>query len=403
MNKTALRSVLILVGVGMVFASAAWLFRYSKINENDSVVRDARTIVATCRSVTDYSKCYEREIPNLSGPRSVAYIFKVIAQIRVLDPRYQFCHLAAHKVGALRVLDDPEKWIDALHENPHDGLCSNGFIHGVIIGKFRDRVITDEQFRDELPQFERACEPTDSWQPSGLDKAMCYHAIGHLFTFVTNADMHRSLAMCRAVAAGPRDAYLRVCQEGVFMQVYQPVEPDDFELLTHLPYVPTKDTFRKFCADFPKVDEYGACRREAAALLRPYLKRGIGSQLFCDGMPPDQSEACYQSVVTLIGRTNLGKADAIVEGCKNMPASWRSECFGRSALAVIEEMRTDSEPAFAVCMRAEGATRSDCFAFLAERAPYVFSTERERTEFCTAISRYGASCEGPGYTQKQGR
>ncbi|MDP3645876.1 MAG: hypothetical protein Q8R25_02210, partial [bacterium] len=235
--------------IGIVFAlgagiGASYLFPIG--------VADANAIVEKCEADQNKTRCYEHEVPTLFPQYSIADIFGVIREIRRLDPSYQFCHVLAHKLGEAIVAEDPSKWLDAMSQNPPNSLCSNGFIHGVIVGRFRNDILDETSIQEAIPDFRRACEPRSSpageWHPSRLDQAICYHGMGHLFTFITNADLRRALDICDAVGESDTGSFFRVCREGVFMQIYQPLEPDDFELVAQLPIKPTKENYRRFCA-----------------------------------------------------------------------------------------------------------------------------------------------------------
>ncbi len=180
----------------------------------------ARTIVDRCQDEGDRPACYEREVPALYPQRSVEELFDTIRTVRTLYSSYQFCHVAAHKLGEKVVAEDPDAWVDAIALNPADGLCSNGFIHGVVGGRFRAEVLDEKTMTSLMPDFRRACEERSDWQPSSLDRAICYHGMGHLFLFISDGNIDRALATCESAT----DAnYRRVCAQGVFMQIYQPL------------------------------------------------------------------------------------------------------------------------------------------------------------------------------------
>ncbi len=346
-------------------------------------------VLAACASADNRAECYEHEVSALYPGLSVSEVFDVIRVLRKKDTTYQFCHVLAHKVGERVVAEDPERWIEALWMNPNDGLCSNGFIHGVIGGRFRAEVLDEKSIEALILDFSRACEPHDSWNPSGLDKAMCYHSMGHLYVYITDADLTRALSLCERTArsAHSSEDYRRVCREGVFMQVYQPLEPDDFELLKRLPSVPTASTARQFCAGFVTPEYVGACHRESWPLFAREIidEGGIGT--FCSDQPNASEElACYQSASAIIGRMSLGNPDRAVRGCVAAPPEWRATCFSAAARAVLEENRNDSEGALALCARAEEPVAAECIRNLAQDTPFIFGDDRMRARrFCEAL------------------
>ncbi len=71
--------------------------------------------------------------------------------------------------------------------------------------------------------------------------------MGHLYDFITNANLPKALGLCERTVP---EAFRWVCIEGVFMQIYQPLEPDDFQLIAQMKMKSTPDTVRPFGAGF---------------------------------------------------------------------------------------------------------------------------------------------------------
>ncbi len=351
-----------------------------------SVEAAARTVVEECRAQGgDTGKCYEDTVPGLYPEYSIPEMFEIIREIRRADRTYQFCHVLSHKLGEIAVAEDPERWIDVMPLNPSDGLCSNGFVHGVIVGRFRNDVLDDERLRSVIPDFARACEPREAWRATPLDQAICYHGLGHLYMFITNADYQRSLATCEATAASPTGDFMRVCREGVFMQTYQPLEPDDFLLIELLPEKPTRENYRRICAKFSNDAEEGACLREAWPLFRKEIIEEGGAAAFCSNHPNDvEEDACYDSVFAIVGRQTLAQPDNAEKTCTLVPAEERENCFSSVAGSILEEDRMDGARAIAFCARA-GELESSCVRTLAERARFIFGSSPQLAVFCRML------------------
>ena len=343
-----------------------------------------KKIVHECTQAADHAACYEAEVAPLYPELSVPHIFDIIRDIRREDPSYQFCHVLAHKIGERVVAEDPDRWIDAIPLNPSDGLCSNGFIHGVVGGRFRAEVLDDATLQKLLPDFRRACEPHNGWKPSDLDKAICYHGMGHLFDFITDADLNKALALCEQTTT---EQYRRVCREGVFMQIFQPLEPDDYLMIERMSVKPTKDTVRQFCARFKDNAAYeGACLRESWP-LHPGMADGTGVESFCSHQPNAEEEtACYQSATAIIGRQSLGNPERAASACTELPQKWQDMCFSTVAQAFLEENRTDASKAIGFCARAESVLAQRCMTWLITQAPFIFGQNKsEMKEFCAAL------------------
>jgi len=393
MMFTTLRLRTYFYALGVLCICAAGFFALAHA-QGTAVDSEARAIVASCaKSGTDHSACYESEVPSLYPKYDVASIFDIVREIRQLDPSYQFCHVLGHKIGERVVAEDPDKWVDAIPLNPTDGLCSNGFIHGVIGGRFRSEVLDDATIQKFMPDFKQACEAHDTWQPSDLDRAMCYHAMGHLFDYITNADITKALSLCTEVA--PSD-YQRVCVQGVFMQIYQPLEPDDYALIAQMPVKPSTTTVQTYCARFSSdTVAQGACIEESWPFQQPHITDGTAVQKLCSWEPnSEEAGICYISMSSIIGRMTLGNPTQAVQACSQFPADQMGTCFSYSAEAVLEESRTDASPAIALCNRAPESVAGECLSTLVSHAQFMFgSNEGEMRSFCAALpSAYQEGC-----------
>jgi len=358
------------------------------IGESSMPTTMAKRIVAECATVQgDHGPCYETAVPALYPSMNMSQLFDVVRNIRTLDPSYQFCHVLAHKLGERAIADDPNTWLGAMPMNPPDGLCSNGFIHGVIVGRFDNAVLDDATIDAYTPDFARACESHDGWQPSALDQAMCYHGMGHLFDFITNAKIGKALELCQAVAQSPTGDFRQVCLEGVFMQFYQPLEPEDFALVDKLPLKLTKTSVRSFCNSFTAPEVRGACLRESWPLFKDEIKSGLGAADFCAGQPNTTEEThCYESVSSIVGRLSLGTPDAVARACGNVPPKWQSLCYAFSAQAVLEESRNDASGALVVCKLGEPVVGTSCVETLVQRARFIFGADvAARRSFCALV------------------
>lgn len=372
-------------GIAILFFGAAAFFLLGNVFDIDTAAAHAIDI---CSKEQDRVACYEREIPLLMNTLSLEEVFEVIRAIREKDSSYQFCHVAAHKLGERIVAEDPSKWLDAIALNPRDGLCSNGFIHGVIGGKFRAEVLDGETLEALIPDFSRACEPRENWRASLLDQAICYHGMGHLYVFITDADIPAALSLCERTSFSGTGDFRRVCREGVFMQIFQPLEPDDFLMLERMAVKPTKGTVRQYCAQFEKDEYEGACLRESWPYVRTELLNEPGAtEVFCAGQPNKEEErACYDTALSVLGRQTLGNSGIAERVCAEFDGEIRRECFGRVALSYLEEDRENGSAALSLCSRAGGVDTEECLAFLAQRAGFVFGEDEVRLwKFCAAL------------------
>ncbi len=371
------------VRLGLVFFIGVAIALCVLASRGGSADALAQKISTACRNAADAAKCYEQEVPTLYPRHAVSEVFDVVREIRHNDPSYQFCHVLAHRLGERVVAEDPDHWIDAIPLNPPDGLCSNGFIHGVVGGRFRAEVLDDETVRAFIPDFARACEARDSWRPSDLDRAICYHGMGHLYTFITDADIPKALDICDKTTPGDMH---RVCIEGVFMQIYQPLEPDDFLMLERMDDRPSTTTVRRYCAHFDDDRYEGACLRESWPYFKDEILSGEGAERFCSGQPSfEETRACFDSISSIVGRMSLNEPNNAVRACGKFPSSFKETCFAATAQAVLEENRSDSEAAIGICKSA-GAQERPCVEALLLRAGFVFGSDTKRyTDFCRRL------------------
>lgn len=354
----------------------------------------AAEMVAKCAQ--DGGSCYEAEVPELYPTYSIPEIFEIIRHIRGRDQNYQFCHVLAHKLGEIVVAEDPNQWMKAMPLNPNDGMCSNGFVHGVVGGRFRAEVLDDETLATLISDFRRACEPHDDWAPTPLDQAICYHGMGHLYVFITDADLKKALTICEQTAVSEKSDYGQVCREGVFMQIYQPLEPDDFLMIERMEVKPSTTTVRQFCKAYSENPKYeGACLRESWPFFREEIVRGDGVDTFCSGQPNEQEETnCYRSATAIIGRMSLSNSRGAANACAALQEKYRALCFTTIATAVLEENRTDVAKAIEVCDMSTGSVKNECFSDLARRSRFIYgANESQRMRFCDALpSEHQANC-----------
>lgn len=358
----------------------------------------ARVMVERCADAPYRPTCYEEEVPTLTSELTSPEIFDVIRLIRKYDPEYLFCHVLAHELGVYEVSLDPDNWLDVIAMAPPDNLCSNGFSHGAIVARFNDEVLTPEELDVVLEDLAIACEPRDDWDPTDLIKAICYHGIGHVLIHMTEADVDLSVKACEVVALKDDGSdYRTLCEEGVYMQLFQPLEPEDYALIDQLPEAPTKENLPQWCAENSNTDgQYGACWREAWPLFYRDLFTPEAVINYCSQLSLAQGqEDCYVTVFTIHARHNLDKPDKMADMCNNVPTEYQGMCLGRGANAYPEENHELIPNAIDMCSRgATEAARDECYAFLARTAPFNFHAGSDAHELmCSSLpSEHQARC-----------
>lgn len=399
MNKKA---IFLILALCLVVGATVWA--YKTLSESFVAERSlgeyAHMVVEKCADAAYRPTCYEEEVPKLVEVLPTERIFDVVRLIRSEDPEYLYCHVLAHELGSYEVSLDPDNWLDVVVKGPTDGMCSNGFAHGAIVTRFSDEDLSPEEYQYALNDLAIACEKREGWDPTDLTKAICYHGVGHVLIHMTLANVAESLEGCEFIGLKEdgRD-YRQVCTEGVYMQLFQPLEPEDYALVDMLPYAPTKDNLKKFCEDNSATDaQYGTCWREAWPLLGvdAYTARGVTS--LCGGLTESQEQdRCFIALFTIVGRHNLGESEKIVATCNGMAPAYQGQCFANGANAFLEEDPNFVPQGVALCGEATSEVAKDeCYSFLAQVASFNFHEGSKPFEvLCSTLpAAYQKACKG---------
>ena len=160
-----------------------------------SIAEFSSDILGTCASQVSRSTCYDREIPKLMGRLTLEEAFAVTKAVQSRDSSYAFCHVLGHELSARETKKDPSKWKDVAARCP-SGVCSNGCIHGAFQERFRSDAFTPSQIETIKPELVNVCEPREGWSPTKMEQATCYHGLGHLFMYITNANVALATRLC---------------------------------------------------------------------------------------------------------------------------------------------------------------------------------------------------------------
>lgn len=346
----------------------------------------ADQVITACQSAPFAPSCYDEEIPKLMDAISMEDAFEVTKLVQEFDPRYRYCHVLAHNLSYREAGKNLNAWKDIITRCPAT-FCNNGCLHGALMRRFNAETLTDAEVEALKPEIADVCEPRGKWNPTEVERSMCYHAIGHLAMYVTGANMTRSSAFCRAIGEKPDGRnYVQTCTEGVFMQVYQPLEPEDEALIKDI--APTRDGVVEFCAPFDGMARE-ACRREAWPFFRKEIMTPNGLVRFCSyTTDPIGERTCYSTVLNmatihfLIETNDPGGA---ARYCTALPAAERrSQCFANMATRLIQIDPWYVGDAIAVCERGNAAgLGEECFRDLVHYAPFSFHPgSREFQNYC---------------------
>lgn len=317
-----------------------------------SLQDDANRIVADCAGSPDTSACYDIEIPRLmNNGYTMEQAFQVAADIQSKTDGYFFCHVLGHELAGKETAKDPSKWTEVIARCPTN-MCSYGCLHGAAAVRFRSESLPPEQVIAAIPQIATICE-AGLPNATELERASCYHALGHLSMYMSDANVPTSLKVCDTVVSmNKRTDWKQICDGGVFMQIFQPLEPDDVALVSKIAPKTPADA-ESYCKTFAApISDY--CHNETWPLYIQALKTPGGVGEFCARMSDSQQEnICYNNILyILVGQFDY-KAEPLKTICDAVPAAHRGQCFGNVA-SPFEQLDPRLMPqAVSICKAAE--------------------------------------------------
>lgn len=385
-SRVVIALAVILVG-GL---AAAYILHPALFAFRDPYEDHADRIVAQCRDAPYRPACYDEEIPKLMDSLSMEEAFRVAQIVIEKDQSYLHCHVLGHKLAGREVDKNPTAWKDVITRCPTT-VCNNGCIHGPLLKRFNKEVLTEPEIAALLPDLKDVCEPRGSWHPREVERSMCYHALGHLHMFVTGANIRRSVELCNAVGTKPdgRD-YFQTCVEGVFMQVYQPLEPEDYALVKNI--APARNQVHSFCAPY-RGEAFHACHREAWPLFNQEIKQPDGLMKFCsysdDAVGRDKCFAAVMNTVTVAKVTdNNNRLDTLKAFCNALLGEFLDKCYANAARRLIQiDPRLYQKKALEVCALAEITDGSGlCYDYLTSFAKESFEVgSPDHRNYCAGL------------------
>lgn len=355
------------------------------------MVRMAQNIVSHCTNESYRPSCYDREIPKLMDAISMEDAFGVTKIVQNTDRAYNFCHVLGHELSAREVKKNPNEWKTVLVRCP-SGVCSNGCVHGGLQERFRAESLTDAQIRQIMPDLQTLCEPKPNWNPTGLERGTCYHALGHLAMYMTGGDIGTSAKLCGSMTTGPGRDFHHVCLDGTFMQIFQPLEPEDFALVKGKQ--PSQHTLTTFCAKFSG-EARGSCISESWPLFAEQVKKPEGLVTFCDKEESAERDRCYQGMFYVLAVQFQFDVSAMQKFCSKLPAPRKGQCSAGVASRLIETDYRNISKAVQFCKDASGYDPTEqCFQQMAAYAGFHFHPgSHEFLELCNSLpNRWKQTC-----------
>ena len=394
--------VLVVLLVVVVLAEIVIIFGPDLNQFGKKSIREyALQVVEACADDSFRPGCYDEEIPELIGRLSMEEAFEVARVVQREDPEYGYCHVLGHNLSAKETAKDPDKWREVISRCPV-GICSNGCLHGAAQERFRDNVLDKEQLETAKQELIGTCEDREGKTFSGLERAECYHGLGHLSMYLTGADLQQSVEICDVIAIDKDHGdFTDLCYGGLFMQLFQPLDEEDTALIAGKgPETP--DEARPFSESFEDTDVEEACWGQAIALFRSGFSDPDKILEVCgQSSTEDAKEYCYS--MAFYGEAQGANYDAatLTKLCEGLPSHLQAFCFGDMSNAIIHGSFENIERAVDFCSNAsDPEVEQGCYERILEYSNFNILPgtehfnrlcqalpEGELTESCLSITR----------------
>lgn len=358
----------------------------------------AGRVMSQCKRVEDYADrtlCYEKNIPAFMDEGiTMEQAFRVVKVVLKEDPGYQSCHVVAHLITSKEVAKDLEKWKDVLARSPTD-ICGTGAYHGAFQERFREESLPDASTEELHAILDGACEPREGWNPMLLDQSSCMHGMGHLLLYITNADVKKAVEACEVLANLPQHDFRRTCIEGVFMQLYQPLELEDQELIHEIEdYV--RQNSEEFCNTFAGLPRY-LCIKESWPVVPNAATDPAVYEALCKRIPVrEEANYCASAMIYPVIEILEYDFDRILDFCRGVKdLEFRSMCYGRTASKIVWANLENWEHALSICANAPSESQDACWRELASYTTQAIPPlSEERRHICTGMpEQWKSVCE----------
>lgn len=342
-------------------------------------------VIKICNTSKNHASCYDREIPKLMKYISMEDAFKVTRQVQMIDKSYTYCHVLGHNLSAKEVDKDPSKWKEVVARCP-SGVCSNGCLHGGMQERFRAESLTNDQLNKYKADFASICRRKPNWNPTNLEQASCYHAIGHLMMYATRADVKKSVVLCDELLNNDEGRkYTHICYDGVFMQIFQPLEPEDFGLVKDI--APKKETVEAFCNAYTG-EPKASCHSESWPLFYNEIMTPQGLFDFCNSVSPlREKDRCYNGLFYIVTAQMQLDTTKITDFCTSMNSERQGMCFANAASRLIEVDYSNIDKSVSLCAKADAlGVGEKCYKELILYSTYNFHKgSQEYYKICNSL------------------
>jgi len=361
------------IATAIFIMSAGLLLDFKK--EEKNLLNEAMIVMEACEGESYKPSCYDEEIPKVMD-RGFTFeeSFKITALIQERDSSYWYCHVLGHNVSAKEAAKDVSKWPEVVARCP-TGVCSNGCLHGAFQERFRGEYVNQEELEELIPEIKDICKVEEGNRNfTGLEQASCYHALGHLTMYITNADIDRAIELCDRVSieSNIKD-FSNLCYDGAYMQIFQPLEPEDIALVQDVA-PQTQSEALKYCEQFSDMRRT-ACFMESWPLFIDEFDKRFGAiEEFCsrDFSPRDRTRCLNGVFYVMSARSNFDET-RITELCSYVSSDAKAQCYANSASRFLETDHKLAQKAVAVCEQArEIGLQNSCYEELLFYSSYNY-------------------------------
>lgn len=344
------RLVLIIFALALVISlEQGWLL-FSSGSVPKDLAGFAKDIIRRCSSASYKIGCYDHQIPQLMDPPgnlTMNQAFSVAKLVQKNDREYLNCHLLGHEISAKQTSRNPDRWEDVVMQCPND-TCSSGCIHGAFQERFRTDSMSPGQISKILPQLKDLCSRSGDKNGSSQRVGSCYHGVGHLAMYITGADVKTSLKICDNLLIEKRPIdYHQTCYEGVFMQLFQPLEPDDIALVKGKQ--PQKQDLLTFCSQFSGMYQT-VCWKEGWPLYQTDLNSPNDLVKYCSALKDQNAQdTCLRTLIIVATSKFSTDKQKLEQYCDNMKADKQGVCFDRVMSFLVETSPTLINDAKDIC------------------------------------------------------
>lgn len=358
----------------------------------DPLKQYAQLIENECSNSKYHPACYDQEIPKLMDPPinlSMENAFKVTKLIQNDDSSFLYCHVIGHELSAKEYDKNPSAWEDIIPRCPF-AVCANGCQHGVLQELARDEKFTDQQIQEYLPKLDQVCEAKSNWNPTPFEQSHCYHGLGHMTLYMVGGDIVKAANLCDQLGtkSDGRD-FKSLCYQGLFMQLFQPLEPEDYALIKEVKDAPSKASLKQFCHQFDTIHKQEDCWNEGWPLYRDDIKTGAGIVEFCSQLDTSiEQNHCYSLMYYIIGQENNFDPTQIRRICLGMPKDRVAQCLGDSSSSIMQAESDMVEKSTQVCASLlDQNLINSCYTILENSTIYTYNKDSSQYQrLCQAMN-----------------